>query len=102
MRQLVILAGGKGTRLRERLGGRPKPLVDLCGVPLLERQVLLAKKHGFSEVLVLVNHAAGQIVEFCAANGNWGLGLACVDDGEPRGTAGQPWRSSSGSRRNSW
>lgn len=88
MKQLVILAGGKGTRLRERLGGRPKPLVDLCGVPLLERQVLLAKKHGFTDVLVLVNHAAQQIVDFCAASGNWGLALDCVDDGEPRGTAG--------------
>ena len=36
MKQLVILAGGKGTRLRERLGNLPKPLVDICGIPLLE------------------------------------------------------------------
>lgn len=88
MRQLVILAGGKGTRLRERLGGLPKPLIDICGVPLLERQILLAKRYGFTHVLVLVNHAAAQIAAFCAAKANWGLEIQCVDDGEPRGTAG--------------
>jgi histidinol-phosphate phosphatase family protein len=84
----VILAGGKGTRLRDRLGNLPKPLVDICGVPLLERQILLAKRHGFTSVLVLVNHAAQHIVDYCASNQNWGLDINCIDDGQPRGTAG--------------
>jgi histidinol-phosphate phosphatase family protein len=88
MTQLVILAGGKGTRLRERLGGKPKPLIDVCGVPLLERQILLAKRHGFTRVLLLVNHAADQLIAFCAARRNWELDLEILDDGEPRGTAG--------------
>lgn len=88
MKQLVILAGGKGTRLKERLHGLPKPLVDICGVPLLERQVLLAKRHGFTHVLVLVSHAAQYILDFCASRNNWGVDLRCIDDGEPRGTAG--------------
>ncbi|WJF89585.1 HAD-IIIA family hydrolase [Paraburkholderia bonniea] len=88
MKQVVILAGGKGTRLRERLGDRPKPLVDICGMPLLERQILLAKKFGFTDVVVLVNYRAEQIVEFCRANANWGLAVQCIDEGEARGTAG--------------
>lgn len=88
MKQLLILAGGKGTRLRERLGGLPKPLIDICGVPLLERQILLAKRYGFTDVLILVNHAAEYIVEYCASKQNWGLDVNCVDDGHPRGTAG--------------
>jgi histidinol-phosphate phosphatase family protein len=88
MRQAVILAGGKGTRLRERLQGRPKPLVDLCGVPLLERQVLLLKRYHFDRILILVNHAADQIIDFCRQKAHWGLDIQCVDDGEPLGTAG--------------
>ncbi len=88
MRQAVILAGGKGTRLRDRLGHLPKPLIDVCGVPLLERQILLAKKHRFTEVLVLVNHAASHIIDYCASKQNWGLDISCIDDGQPRGTAG--------------
>jgi len=88
LKQAVILAGGKGTRLRERLGGLPKPLIDLCGVPLLERQVLLAKQHGFTHVLILVNHAAERILDYVASKGGWGLEVDCIDDGRPRGTAG--------------
>ena len=65
MRQVVILAGGKGTRLKDRLGDLPKPLIDVCGTPLLEHQILLAKRYGFDRVLVLVNHNAQQIVDFC-------------------------------------
>ncbi len=88
MKQVVILAGGKGTRLRERLGNLPKPLIDICGIPLLERQVLLAKQHGFTNILILVNHAAAYIVDYCASKQNWGLDVSCIDDGSPRGTAG--------------
>ncbi len=88
MKQLVILAGGKGTRLRERLGNLPKPLIDVCGVPLLERQILLAKRYGFEQVIILVNYRADAIVEFCRSKNNWGLDIQCIDDGEPCGTAG--------------
>lgn len=88
MKQVVILAGGKGTRLRERLGTLPKPLVDVCGVPLLERQILLAKHYGFEQVLLLVNSRAETIFEFCRKKDNWGLDIQCINDGEPCGTAG--------------
>ena len=46
-RQLIILAGGAGTRLRERLGDLPKPMIPIAGTPLLEHRVELAKKFGF-------------------------------------------------------
>jgi len=88
LKQVLILAGGKGSRLRERIGDLPKPLVDVCGTPLLERQVLLAKRYGFTDVVLLVNYGAERIVEFCGNRSNWGLNLDCIDDGEPRGTAG--------------
>ena len=65
--QAIILAGGKGTRLLERLGGRPKPLVDVDGMPLLARQVLQLKACGVDDVLVLVNHKADQIRAYCRA-----------------------------------
>jgi NDP-sugar pyrophosphorylase family protein len=73
MTQAVILAGGKGTRLRERLNGLPKPLVDVGGTPLLERQLRLAKRYGFDRILLLVSYAADQIERFCAARDNWGM-----------------------------
>jgi histidinol-phosphate phosphatase family protein len=93
MRQAVILAGGQGTRLRERLGDLPKPLIDLCGVPLLERQILLLKQYGFDDILILVNYKAEKIVEFCNSKNNWGLTIKCIDDGLPCGTAGAVLRA---------
>lgn len=88
MRQAVILAGGKGTRLAERLNGLPKPLVDIDGVPLLQRQILALKAHGFGKIVVLVNYRADAIEEFLAENAHFGIEIKCIDDGEPRGTAG--------------
>jgi histidinol-phosphate phosphatase family protein len=87
-RQAIVLAGGMGTRLRARLDGRPKPLVDIDGVPLLGRQIAALRANDFSEILVLVNHAADQIAAYCAEPAFAGLRLALIDDGEPRGTAG--------------
>lgn len=86
--QAVVLAGGRGTRLRSRTGDLPKSLVDVGGRPLLEHQIGLVKRHGIERILILVSHAAEQIVEFCNQRDNWGIDVRCVNDGAPRGTAG--------------
>lgn len=93
MCQLVILAGGKGTRLAECLlqpdgSLLPKPLIPVLGVPLLQRQLLHAKRYGVKDVVILVNHRADAIKEFCEINSCFGLNVRLIDDGEPRGTAG--------------
>jgi histidinol-phosphate phosphatase family protein len=88
MKQAIILAGGKGTRLQERLQGLPKPLIDICGKPLLERQIEALKNYGFNQIFILVNHGAEQIIEFCQSNENWDIDIQCIDDGVPLGTAG--------------
>ncbi|TIT01731.1 MAG: HAD-IIIA family hydrolase [Mesorhizobium sp.] len=86
--QAVVLAGGRGTRLRSRISDLPKSLVNVGGRPLLEHQIVLAKQHGIERILILVNHAAERIVEFCNQRENWGIDILCVNDGAPRGTAG--------------
>lgn len=88
MKQAVILAGGKGTRLQERLNGLPKPLIDICGQPLLGRQIDLLSRYGYQEVLILVNHESEKIVRFCEKNAPPGMSIQCIDDGLPLGTAG--------------
>lgn len=88
MKQAIILAGGKGTRLSSILNGLPKPLVDIDGLPLLTRQILLLKEYRFTDIIILVNHAAEKIIDYCNVNNNWGLNVTCIDDGQPKGTAG--------------
>ena len=85
--QAVILAGGKGTRLASRLNGQPKPLVDVDGVPLLERQLVQLVDKGVDEALVLVNHAADRIASFLGRR-EFGCRTLLIDDGVPRGTSG--------------
>mgnify|MGYP002780895420 FL=1 len=87
MTQAVILAGGKGTRLASRLNGRPKPLVDVGGVPLLQRQLAALASQGVDDVVLLVNHAADQIENVVVERRRL-IQLNLVDDGDPRGTAG--------------
>lgn len=84
--QAVILAGGKGTRLASRLNGLPKPLIDVCGEPLLARQVRMLERAGINDVIVLVNHRADAIQAFF--EGWVGARVTLVDDGTPKGTAG--------------
>ena len=87
MKQAVILAGGKGTRLASVLNGLPKPLVDVCGKPLLLHQLELLCAHGFTDALVMVNHRADAIREWLVGV-DLPISVRLIDDGEPRGTAG--------------
>jgi D,D-heptose 1,7-bisphosphate phosphatase len=87
MKQAVILAGGKGTRLSSVLKGLPKPLVDVCGKPLLLHQLELLCAHGFTDAVVMVNHRADAIQEWLVGV-DLSISVRLIDDGEPRGTAG--------------
>lgn len=88
MKQLVILAGGKGTRLKDRLGDLPKPMIPIAGKPLLEHQVELARAHGFTDVLLFVHYRADLIQEHLGDGTRWGLRIRYIIEKEPLGTAG--------------
>lgn len=88
-KQAIILAGGAGTRLASRLNGLPKPMVDVDGVPLLERQLRQLAAAGFQEIVILVSHRREAIAAFCETVDIPGLAIHVRDDGvQPRGTAG--------------
>jgi NDP-sugar pyrophosphorylase family protein len=88
MRQLIILAGGKGTRLKDRLGDRPKPLIPIAGKPLLEHQVELAKKHGFTEIIIFACYRPDLIERALGDGSRWGVRIRYQIEKEPLGTAG--------------
>lgn len=88
MKQLIILAGGKGTRLKDRLGDLPKPMITIGGKSLLEHQIELASGHGFNEVLLFVCYRADLIQEHIGDGSRWGLRVRYIIEKEPLGTAG--------------
>jgi histidinol-phosphate phosphatase family protein len=87
-RQAVILAGGAGTRLRERLGDLPKPMIPIAGKPLLEHQVELARRHGFTDLVFFVHYRADLIEQHFGDGTRWGVRIRHVVEREPLGTAG--------------
>lgn len=88
MKQAIILAGGAGTRLRDRLGDLPKPMIPIAGKPLLEHQVELTKKHGFIDLVFFVHYRAELIEKHFGDGSKWGARIRYVVEGEPLGTAG--------------
>src|SRR5439155_26142088 len=88
MKQALILAGGKGTRLKERLGDLPKPLVPIGGKPLLEHQLELLRRHGFTDVLIFVHHQSGLIQSALGDGSRWNVHIRYQIEKEPLGTAG--------------
>jgi histidinol-phosphate phosphatase family protein len=86
--QLVIVAGGKGTRLRDRLSGLPKPMVDVCGKPLLCHQLVLAARHSIRDIVLLLGHGADVISDYVGDGSRWGLKIRIIEEAVPLGTAG--------------
>lgn len=88
MKQAIILAGGAGTRLRDRLGDLPKPMIPIAGKPLLEHQVELAKAHGFTDLVFFVHYRADLIEQHFGDGSKFGVRIRYVTEREPLGTAG--------------
>jgi dTDP-glucose pyrophosphorylase len=84
----VVMAGGEGMRLRPITERIPKPMVDIGGIPLLERQLMRLAKAGIRRVYIAVNYLS-QLIEDHFGNGSaLGLEVFYLREHEKRGTAG--------------
>jgi histidinol-phosphate phosphatase family protein len=86
--QVVIMAGGRGTRLGDLARSTPKPLIEIGGTPNIEHQIGLAKKHGFTKALLLVSHMADAIRDYFGHGERYGIKIAYSIENPPLGTAG--------------
>ncbi len=84
----MILAAGKGERLRPLTLHTPKPLVRAAGVPLIEYHVRALAQAGFAELVV--NHAwlGQQIEDYLADGARFGVRIRYSAEGEPLETGG--------------
>lgn len=84
----MILAAGKGERLRPLTLHTPKPLVRAAGVPLIEYHVRALAQAGFAELVV--NHAwlGRQIEDYLADGARFGVRIRYSAEGEPLETGG--------------
>tara|TARA_Y100001978_G_C23701259_1_gene441075 strand:+ start:3304 stop:4011 length:708 start_codon:yes stop_codon:yes gene_type:complete len=87
-KRAVILAGGKGTRLRPYTLVLPKPLMPIGEYPILEVVVRQLIKNGFTHISMAVNHQASLIKTFFGDGGKWSIKIDYFEEKEPLGTMG--------------
>lgn len=87
-RRAVILAGGKGRRLRPYTVVLPKPLMPIGDYPVLEVIVRQLVRHGFDHVTMAVNHQAEIIKAFFNTGAKWGVKIDYSLEEKPLSTMG--------------
>lgn len=84
----VVLAAGEGTRLRPLTSTRPKALVDIAGVPLLEHLLALLALHHVGQVAINLHYLPEAIVEFVGDGAAWGLQVTYLREPQLLGSGG--------------
>jgi dTDP-glucose pyrophosphorylase len=85
---MVIMAGGKGTRLHPQTENCPKPLLPVAGKPILEHIIDRAKLEGFSHFILAIHHLGHMIEEYFGNGETFGVTIEYLREESPLGTAG--------------
>ena len=94
--KVVIMAGGKGTRISSVASDIPKPMIKVDGIPVLEREIECLKEQGFDDILITVSHLGNIIMDYFGdGSGNspvtgqpFGVHIEYYFEREPLGNAG--------------
>lgn len=84
----VIMAGGRGTRLKSVAADIPKPMVPVLGKPILEYQIESLVKSGIKNITIIVGHLKEAIKGYFGNGRKFGVRIDYIEETEPLGTAG--------------
>jgi dTDP-glucose pyrophosphorylase len=86
--RIVIMAGGRGTRLRPFTNDCPKPLIVVAGKPMLEHIIERVMNEGFSDIVLAIHHLGYMIEEYFGDGSRFGVKIEYLREDSPLGTAG--------------
>lgn len=94
--KVVIMAGGKGTRISSVASDIPKPMIKIEGIPVLEREIECLKTQGFDDIIITVSHLGNIIMDYFgdgsenspATGKPFGVHIDYYFEKEPLGNAG--------------
>lgn len=89
---VIIMAGGKGTRIASIASGIPKPMIPICGVPVLEREIECLRSQGFTDIILTVSHMGEVIMDYFKDGSQLGVRIDYYFEKEPLGNAGALFR----------
>lgn len=84
----VIMAGGRGSRISELFPEIPKPMIPVCGTPVLEREIISLRDQGFADIILTVGYKAECIMSHFGSGKNLGVHIEYFVEKEPLGNAG--------------
>lgn len=90
--KVVIMAGGRGTRISELFPDIPKPMIPVCGIPVLEREISSLKEQGFTDIILTVGYKAESIMQHFGDGRKYGVQIEYFVEKEPLGSAGALFR----------
>ena len=86
------MAGGKGTRIAAVRSDLPKPMIPVCGKPILEWQIENLKASGLTDVVLVIGHLGEVIKDYFGDGSRWGVTISYFIETQPLGTAGALFR----------
>ncbi len=86
--QALILAGGKGTRLRPLTVYTPKPIVPVLNRPFLLYQIEILRRAGVKDITLSLNYQPDKIEQQLGDGANYGVNLRYITEPSPMGTGG--------------
>jgi D,D-heptose 1,7-bisphosphate phosphatase len=86
------MAGGKGTRIASIAGDIPKPMIPICGKPILEHQIEVLKRNSLTDIIIGVGHLGQHIKDYFGDGSKFGCNIKYYTENEPLGTAGMLYK----------
>ena len=86
------MAGGKGTRIAAVRSDLPKPMIPVCGKPILEWQIENLKASGLTDIVLVIGHLGEVIKDYLGDGSRWGVTISYFIETQPLGTAGALFR----------
>ena len=86
--KVVLMAGGRGTRISELFPDVPKPLIPIQNVPVLEREIISLREQGFHEIILTVGYMADKIIDYFGDGSRLGVKINYFVEDKPLGNAG--------------
>lgn len=84
----VIMAGGKGTRISSVASDIPKPMIKICGKPVLEHEIECLQEQDFTDIILTVSHLGNIIMDYFGDGKKFGVNIEYYYEKEPLGNAG--------------
>ncbi len=86
--ECMIMAGGRGKRLSPLTDTVPKPMLDLGGMPIIERNINRLIEYGVKKIYISVKYLGQQIVDYFGDGSSKGISIEYIWEDKPLGTAG--------------